>query len=513
MLRSFFTSIRQKNEPPLDKGVIPWLGHALEFGKDAAKFLARMKEKHGDIFTVCVAGHYVTVLLDPNSFDAVTNDTVSLDFTRTRNQLLKRVFGLQMPNIEPAAARKWMEQHFQGLQLSSLSSSMNINLQSILLNDQTGCGSSEWREDGLFSLCYSWLFRAGYLTLFDRRDNVATVYKEFRKFDSLLTKLARRSLKRGEESETANSSRQQLLELLSPPSGGSESSSWQHSYHHFLQDEGVDSEMQKRALLLQLWTTQCNAGPAAFWLLGFLLTHPEAMEAIKSEIRCLTHQDTSLQHPPISMLGVHNTPVFDSVLSETLRLTAAVMINREVVQDKILRMANGQEYHLRKGDRVCLFPFLSPQMDPEIHQDPQIFKYDRFLNEDTTVKDKFYKKEKRLKYYTMPWGAGRSMCVGKEFAVKAVKQFVFLLLTHLDMEMCDPEAKLPPVDPSRYGFGILQPDGDLQVRYRLKRTLHQLQASMLGAETVNEMWKRALSCHGSTFGEMRRLLTQLTGNT
>lgn len=43
---------RQKNEPPLDKGFVPWLGHALEFGKDAAKFLARMKEKHGDIFTV-----------------------------------------------------------------------------------------------------------------------------------------------------------------------------------------------------------------------------------------------------------------------------------------------------------------------------------------------------------------------------------------------------------------------------------------------------------------------------
>lgn len=43
---------RQDNEPPLDKGALPWLGHALEFGRDAAKFLARMKEKHGDVFTV-----------------------------------------------------------------------------------------------------------------------------------------------------------------------------------------------------------------------------------------------------------------------------------------------------------------------------------------------------------------------------------------------------------------------------------------------------------------------------
>uniref|UniRef100_A0A665U5I4 Prostacyclin synthase n=1 Tax=Echeneis naucrates TaxID=173247 RepID=A0A665U5I4_ECHNA len=462
--------------PPLDKGFIPWLGHALEFGRDAAKFLAQMKEKHGDIFTVRVAGLYVTVLLDPNSFDAVINGT-SLDFSHARNKLLERIFSLKLQNIEPTEERKWMEEHFKGVSLNELSSSMNSHLRKLLLSDQAGgCGkATEWKKDGLFSLCYSLLFRAGYLTLFERRDNVATVYQEFRKFDSLLTKLARCSLKRGER-KAVNSSRERLWELLSPSclGGGFESSSWQRSYHNFLQEEGVDPEMQKRALLLQLWTTQCNSGPASFWLLGFLLTHPEAMEAVKTEIRGLTHQGDSLKRPPINPLEPHNTPVFDSVLSETLRLTAAVMINREVMEDKILRLVNGQEYHMRKGDRVCLFPFLSPQMDPEIHHDPQVFKYDRFLNEDFTVKDIFYKGERRLKYYTMPWGAGKNICVGKEFAVTAIKQFVFLLLTHLDIEMCDPEGKLPPVNPSRYGFGMLQPDGDLEVRYRLKRTQHKI---------------------------------------
>lgn len=52
LLLCFLSSCRSKSEPPLDKGYIPWLGHALEFGKDAAKFLTRMKKKHGDIFTV-----------------------------------------------------------------------------------------------------------------------------------------------------------------------------------------------------------------------------------------------------------------------------------------------------------------------------------------------------------------------------------------------------------------------------------------------------------------------------
>ena len=112
---------------------------------------------------------------------------------------------------------------------------MNTHLQNLLLSDQKGpCRPSGWKEDGLFSLCYSLLFRyhmgsepqpdtrnqmmsvfilagvidrniyncialfrAGYLTLFERQDDAAAVYKEFRKFDSLLTKLARCTLKRG----------------------------------------------------------------------------------------------------------------------------------------------------------------------------------------------------------------------------------------------------------------------------------------------------------------------------
>ncbi|XP_055364993.1 prostacyclin synthase [Betta splendens] len=465
----FSTRVRRQNEPPLDQGLLPWLGHALTFGKDAAKFLARMKEKHGDIFTVRLAGRYMTVLLDPASYDAVLGDTAS--FTQNRSQLLKSIFSLVLPDMQPSAERTLMEQHFQGASLSKLNGAMGAHLQSLLLSEHQGCRSAEWSQDGLFSFCYSLLFRAGYLTLFEGRDNDAAVYKEFRKFDGLLTKLAYRSLK-GEERQTADSSRERLWRLLTPvrTSGGSESGSWQQNYCRFLRGEGVDEETQTRALLLQLWTTQCNAGPAAFWLLGFLLAHPAAMEAVKAEVGTLHH----LTNGPVAALQAHRTPVLDSALAETLRLTAAVMINREVARARTLATAGGREYHLRRGDRVCLFPFLSPQMDPEIHQDPQLFKYDRFLNEDMTVKDAFYRNEKRLKYYTMPWGAGRNVCVGKDFAVASIKQFVFLVLTSLDVELCDPEAKLPPVNPSRYGFGMLQPKGDLQIRYRLKRTQHRM---------------------------------------
>lgn len=63
-----------------------------------------------------------------------------------------------------------------------------------------------------------------------------------------------------EEIQTVNLSRQRLWELLSPANLGSDPTSWQRSYHRFLHEEGVDAEMQKRAVLFQLWTTQVGIG-------------------------------------------------------------------------------------------------------------------------------------------------------------------------------------------------------------------------------------------------------------
>lgn len=265
-----------------------------------------------------------------------------------------------------------------------------------------------------------------------------------------------------EEKRTAHSVRQRLWELLAPAglTEDSGSSPWLHAYRRLLQEEGVDEETQKKAVLMQLWATQGNVGPAAFWLLGFLLTNPEALTAVKGEMET---SETSTPDRPV------NTPVFDSALEEALRLSAAPFITREVVQEKTLCMADGQEYLLRKGDRVCLFPFSSPQMDPEIYQEPQKFKYDRFLNEDGSVKRDFYKGGRRLKYYTMPWGAGTNGCVGKQFAINTIRQFVYMVLTNYDLELCDPNAQMPEVNASRYGFGMLQPERDLLVRYKPRK--------------------------------------------
>uniref|UniRef100_A0A8B9RKS6 Prostacyclin synthase n=1 Tax=Astyanax mexicanus TaxID=7994 RepID=A0A8B9RKS6_ASTMX len=446
-VHKYDSDFRSKREPPLDKGVIPWLGHALDFGKDAAKFLTRMKLKHGDIFTVRVAGRYVTVLLDPHSYDSVLQDTTSLDFTHYAQVLMDRIFNLRLPNHKPDSEKAIMKRHFHGESLSCLNHNMQNHLQTLLMFETTATqNQTDWKHDGLFGFCYSLLFRAGYLTLFGGEQNnnctdAAKVYKEYQKFDSLLIKMARTTLK--SEKQTAGSVKQRLWELLAQAGQRENSSLWLQSYRQHLEQEGADEETQRKAMLLQLHFN---------YLFSFF------HKILQMLLFCVSVL--------LNVLYICNFS--DSALEETLRLTAAPFITREVLQNKTLHMADGQEYDLRRGDRVCLFPFISPQMDPEIHHKPEQFKYDRFLNADGTAKEDFFKSGRRLKYYTMPWGAGTNACVGKPFAVQSIRQFVFLVLSHLNIELSDSEAQVPAVDASRYGFGMVQPIKELPIRYKLR---------------------------------------------
>ncbi|XP_047394530.1 prostacyclin synthase [Sciurus carolinensis] len=475
---------RRPGEPPLDLGSIPWLGHALEFGRDAASFLTRMKEKHGDIFTVLVGGRYVTVLLDPHSYEAVAWEPRSrLDFHAYAVFLMERMFDVQLPHYSPSEEKARMRPTLLHRDLQALTETMFTNLHCILLGDAAE-GSGGWRETGLLDLCYSSLLRAGYLTLYgveasprtlqsQARDSAhsADVYHTFRQLDLLLPKLARGSLSMGDK-DRVSSVKGHLWKLLSPVrlATRAQRSSWLESYLLHLEELGVSEEMQARALVLQLWATQGNMGPAAFWLLLFLLKNPEALAAVRGELeRVLWRAEQPVsQMTTLPQKVLDNMPVLDSVLNETLRLTAAPFITREVVVDMAMPMADGREFSLRRGDRLLLFPFLSPQKDPDIYSDPEVFKYNRFLNADGSEKKDFYKDGKRLKSYTVPWGAGHNQCLGRGYATSSIKQFVVLVLSCCELELVSTDVEVPEFDLSRYGFGLMQPEQDVPVRYRVR---------------------------------------------
>ncbi|CAN2390304.1 prostaglandin-I synthase activity [Pristimantis euphronides] len=383
---------------------------------------------------------------------------------------MERMFDVRLPDRDAASERRMLKKHLESQSLWQLTSAMFCHLSSVL-NSMPGTSG---RKEGLLQFTYSVMLRSGYLTLFgsespqgseeDLRHSL-DVFNEFRRVDRLLMKSARGRLSAVEKKEL-RSVKENLWQLLDVEKLYRKPcrSQWLESYQRHLQDLGVSGTMQSKAMLLQLWATQGNTGPAAFWLLLFLMKNPEAMAAVRTELETLlggrershmTRQET-----------LDCAVILTSALEETLRLTAAPFVTREVLAQIPLKLADGREYTLRRGDRLCLFPYVSPQMDPEIHQEPQIFKFDRFLNVDTSQKKDFYKSDRRLKHISMPWGAGRNICVGRFHAINSIKLFVWLMLLNFEFELKNPEETLPKFDRSRYGFGVVQPEGDVVFQYQ-----------------------------------------------
>uniref|UniRef100_A0A8B9QY94 Cytochrome P450 family 8 subfamily B member 1 n=1 Tax=Anas platyrhynchos TaxID=8839 RepID=A0A8B9QY94_ANAPL len=342
---------RRPNEPPLDKGVIPWLGYLLDFRKNSSEFLKKMRRKHGDIFTVLIGGHYFTFVMDPFSFGAIMKESRSkLDFRSFASKLVLQVFGYKPIQASQSTMHALSMKHLTGDGLSLLTKATMGNLQKLMFSKlSSGEEKRPWQEDNLFHYCYNIVFRAGYLASVrhgaNERDlvNSNQLFNEFRKYDHLFPCLAYAMLPPKDKLEAERLKRFFWSTLSVRRSCQKDNvSGWITDQDQFLVENGVPEYMRDRFRFMLLWASQGNTGPTC------LLAPPLPHEASRRHEGCEGRGREGL---------------------EGEQATSTV---------------------LRQGDRVALFPHLSVQMDPEIYPEPHKFKYDRFINPDGTKKD-FYK--------------------------------------------------------------------------------------------------------------------------
>lgn len=89
-----------------------------------------------------MAGHYVTVLLDPLSYDAVLQDPSSLDFSRYAQVLMDRIFKLRLPNHNPAMEKAIMKQYVPTC-LNAPHDPLYLQLQLLRYLDRCGDGEAD----------------------------------------------------------------------------------------------------------------------------------------------------------------------------------------------------------------------------------------------------------------------------------------------------------------------------------------------------------------------------------
>lgn len=483
----FIIGIRRRKvgEPPLDNGLIPYLGCALKFGSNPLEFLRAKQRKHGHVFTCKLMGKYVHFITNSLSYHKVLCHGKYFDWKKFHYTTSAKAFGHR--SIDPSDGNtteninKTFNKTLQGDALCSLSEAMMQNLQSVMRPPGLPKSKSAvWVTEGMYAFCYRVMFEAGYLTLFGKdisktdtqRAFIQNNLDSFKQFDQVfpalvagvpihLFKTAHKARERLAESLKHKNlyMRDQVSELI--------------RLRMFLNDTlSTFDDMEKaKTHLVILWASQANTIPATFWSLFQMIRSPEAMKAASEEVNGSLQsagQELSSGGNAIYLdqEQLNNLPVLDSIIKEALRLSSASLNIRTAKEDFTLHLEDGS-YNIRKDDIIALYPQLM-HLDPEIYPDPLTFKYDRYLDESGKAKTTFYRNGNKLKYFYMPFGSGATICPGRLFAVQEIKQFLILMLSYFELELVESHTKCPPLDQSRAGLGILPPLNDIEFKYKLK---------------------------------------------
>ena len=111
---------RRPEEPPLIQGWIPWLGVALSYELDPAKFLLSCQRKYGNVFTLYMGGIRAHIVSDPiHAIPTIYRNTKSFTFDPVRKLAAIKVMGLTEENQADTNLYKKLD----ALQITSLFSS------------------------------------------------------------------------------------------------------------------------------------------------------------------------------------------------------------------------------------------------------------------------------------------------------------------------------------------------------------------------------------------------------
>ena len=436
-----------KRLPPIVPHTIPYLGHAISFGRDPLNFLQSCRDKYGDVFTFRMVGMDFTYLLgsdacslffnskneDLNAEEVYQKITTPVFGEGVAYDVSNKVFGEQkrmmktgltigrfrnyVPYIEQEAelfAKKWSEKGEVDIFIAM--SELVINTASRCLHGREirgkldeGVAQLYLDLDGGFSQL-AWLLPAWLpLPSFKKRDRA---HREMKKvFRSVIAK-RRADPGIGEEDD--------FLHVLINS---------QYKSGVNLTDEEIAG-----MLIAMLMAGQHTSSTTSAWLILFLAQDKTIQDKVYEE-------QMSVCGEALSYDDVKRCDYLDRCVRETLRLRSPLMT--------LMRMCKVQqsvgEFCIPVGNQVCVSPSINHRGEDVWSTPVTEFNPDRYLDSEegqVPIKERgcpmdFHTSETHEKFNYIPFGAGRHRCVGELFAYVQIKSLVAFLVRHFEFQLID----------------------------------------------------------------------------
>ncbi|XP_030056064.1 lanosterol 14-alpha demethylase [Microcaecilia unicolor] len=416
--------------PPYISSPIPFLGHAVAFGKSPVEFLENAYEKYGPVFSFTMVGKTFTYLLGSDSAALLFNSkNEDLNAEEVYSRLTTPVFGkgvaYDVPHPVFLEQKKMLK---TGLNIAQFKGHVHA------IEEETKTYFERWGESGernLFealseliiltaSHCLhgkeirgqlnekvaelyadldagfthaAWLL-PGWLPLpsFRRRDRA---HKEIKKIFYKVIQARRRSGVRDDD----------MLQTLIDAT---------YKDGRALTDDEIAG-----MLLGLLLAGQHTSSTTSAWLGFFLAQDRSLQEECYAEQKAVCGEDL----PPLSYDQLKDMNILDRCLKETLRLRPPIMT--------MMRLAKTPQaiegYTIPPGHQVCVSPTVNHRLK-DIWMDHSTFNPNRYLQENPAAGEKFA---------YVPFGAGRHRCIGENFAYIQIKTIWSTLLRLFEFDLVD----------------------------------------------------------------------------
>jgi len=215
-----------------------------------------------------------------------------------------------------------------------------------------------------------------------------------------------------------------------------------------------------------------NSMPAIFWTLAHVLNDPVAYETCQNKVFEIASKRED-GRDWFTFDELDQLIVLQSAFRESLRMYQCLFASRNAVEDFIInpKETKGPKYMVEKGTLVMSVPNVMHH-DPMIFEDPEVYKFDRFLDPKAKTPDG----KALLSSQLRPFGGGSHSCPGRKFIDYEARALLAMMLLKLDMQLTpqQPEGEkgggVPEIDFTRQGLGVSPPDRDVSIQFRLRKT-------------------------------------------
>ncbi|POR39694.1 Uncharacterized protein TPAR_00118 [Tolypocladium paradoxum] len=218
-----------------------------------------------------------------------------------------------------------------------------------------------------------------------------------------------------------------------------------------------DSEIGRfEASLLQLATG--NTIPTTFWMVANVFTRFDVVERLRTELDPLAVRREGSDVVTINITKFEDMcPLLVSCYRESIRLSNHALCVRRVMEETVISNGRGDSYVLKKGSDVQIPAGFTHRAEDVWGANAGQYEADRFVNRQAKLSAQA-EKNKRASY--IPFGGGKHLCPGRNFAFAEILGAAASLILAFDMSSDGNGApvKLPEMATTTIMGGASKPD-------------------------------------------------------